>query len=515
MSSLVWIAVALGIGVLLSALVFWLWWRGERQSWQTRLAIAEQSFAQQQETRLQAEELLCQARAELQSLTADLQDARVQLAAARTMAAQLQQLQGEHGRLQEQGVRQSGQLAELQERLLQERRQAEEKQRLLSEAEERLRQTFAALSSDALRRNNEDFLRLAHENLTRFQEQARQDWEGRQNNFGQIVAPIRESLGKMNERLDGLEQVRNSAYSALTEQLRGLVQDHLPRLHEETAALVKALRQPAARGRWGEMQLKRVVEMAGMLSHCDFIEQASIQTEDGVQRPDLLVRLPGNKQIIVDAKAPLNAYLQAVEARDDTERQRHLLKHAAELRTHLQQLGRKSYWEQLPGSPEFVVLFLPGEDFFSAALQSDPSLIEYGMEQKVIVATPTTLIALLRAAAYGWRQEAVAANAQAVSALGRELHDRLLTLSGHWSKAGRQLQSAVQSYNQATASLETRVLVSARKFPELGATIGDREISTLEPVELQVRNLQVRETEATSATDDLPPVSPVPRPRED
>ena len=512
MSSPVWIAAALSIGALLGALVFWFWWRGERQSWQSRLIAAEQKFVQQQEARLQGEELLRQAQAELRSLTADLQSTQVRLATTQTIAAQLQNLQGEYARLQEQGVKQSGQLAELRERLLQEQRQADEKQRLLSEAEERLRQTFAALSSDALRRNNEDFLRLAQENLARFQEQARKDWEGRQNNFGQLVAPIRESLGKMNERLDGLEQARNSAYSALMEQLRGLVQDHLPRLHEETAALVKALRQPAARGRWGEIQLKRVVEMAGMLSHCDFIEQASMSTEDGVQRPDLLVRLPGDKQIIVDAKAPLNAYLQAVEARDDAERQRHLHKHAAELRTHLQQLGRKSYWEQLPGSPEFVVLFLPGEDFFSAALQSDPSLIEYGMEQRVIVATPTTLIALLRAAAYGWRQEAVAANAQLVSALGRELHDRLLTLSGHWSKVGRQLQSAVQSYNQATASLETRVMVSARRFPELGVTSGDREISALEPVELQVRGLQLREAEATG---DPPSVSPAPGPEED
>ncbi len=457
-----WIALAFVVGVLLGAFVLWLWWRAERQGWQSRLAAAERNLAQQQASCRQLEGSLRQGREEAQSLGNELQHTRVQF-------------------------------AELQERLRQERERGEERQQVLSEAQERLSQAFAALSSDALRRNNEDFLRLAQENLARFQEQARQDWEGRQNSFGQLVTPIRESLGKMNERLDGLEQVRNSAYSALTEQLRGLVQDHLPRLHEETAALVKALRQPAARGRWGEMQLRRVVEMAGMLAHCDFVEQASLHSDDGVQRPDLLVRLPGDKQIIVDAKAPLNAYLHAVEASDDAERQRYLLKHAAELRTHLQQLGKKSYWEQLPGSPEFVVLFLPGEDFFSAALQSDPSLIEYGMEQKVIVATPTTLIALLRAAAYGWRQEAVASNAQAISSLGRELHDRLLTLSGHWSKLGKQLQSAVQSYNQATASLETRVMVSARKFPELGATPSEREIPALEPVDLLVRGSAVRE----------------------
>ncbi|XTI72591.1 DNA recombination protein RmuC [Acidithiobacillus sp. AC3] len=515
MSAPAWIVAAFGIGVLLGVLSFWFWWRGEKRLFQSKLSEAEQRLVGQQEIQLQAENALRQTREEVRTLSLQLQESRIALASAEASLSQLPPLRAEQARLQEEVTRQNARLAELQERLLQERRQAEEKQQLLSQAEERLRESFAALSGAALRRNNEDFLRLAQENLARFQEQARQDLEGRQTAFGQFVAPLRESLGKMNERLDGLEQVRTSAYSALMEQLRGLVQDHLPRLHEETAALVKALRQPAARGRWGEMQLRRVVEMAGMVAHCDFVEQASMSSEEGIQRPDLLVRLPGDKQIVVDAKAPLNAYLQAVEARDDAERQGHLHKHAAELRTHLQQLGRKGYWQQLPGSPEFVVLFLPGEDFFSAALQADPGLIEYGMEQKVIVATPTTLIALLRAAAYGWRQEAVAANAQAVSALGRELHDRLLTLTGHWAKLGRNLHSAVQSYNQATASLETRVLVSARKFPELGATSGDRELSLLEPVELQVRDLQQHEAGEAGITSAPARVSPAPEPEED
>ncbi|MDD3760792.1 MAG: DNA recombination protein RmuC [Acidithiobacillus sp.] len=505
MSAPVWIVAAFVAGALLGAFALWLWWRGEKRLCQSKLSEV-----------LQAEESLRQTREEVRTLSNQLQESRIALASAEASLAQLEPLREEQARLQEELTRQNARLAELQERLLQERRQAEEKQQLLSQAEERLRESFAVLSGAALRRNNEDFLRLAQENLARFQEQARQDWEGRQTAFGQFVAPLRESLGKMNERLDGLEQVRTAAYSALSEQLRGLVQDHLPRLHRETAALVKALRQPAARGRWGELQLRRVVEMAGMLDHCDFVEQASMQTEQGQQRPDLLVHLPGGKEIVVDAKAPLNGYLQAVEAESEEERQQFLRKHASELRTHLQQLGRKSYWEEL-SSPEFVVLFLPGEDFFSAALQVDPALIEYGVEQKVLVATPTTLIALLRAAAYGWRQETVAANAQAISALGRELHDRLITLADHWGKVGKQLQSAVQSYNKASASLETRVLVSARRFPDLGATGGEREIPPPEPIDSQVRELQLRELQ----TQDIEPTgsrrdgSPAPGPGED
>jgi DNA recombination protein RmuC len=362
--------------------------------------------------------------------------------------------------------------------------------RVLEEARETLGQAFTAMSAQALRTNNEAFLQLATQALGKYQKGAEGELEKRQQAIGELVAPVKQTLEKLDGRIQEIEKTREGAYQALTTQLSSLraTQDELRR---ETGNLVKALRQPQARGRWGELQLRRVVEMAGMLEYCDFVEQKSVQAEDSRLRPDLIVRLPGGKNIVVDAKTPLSAYLEALETDDDGVRQQKLVEHSRQVRDHMAKLGRKSYQEQFEPTPDLVVLFLPGEMFFSAALQHDPELIEFGVGEKVIPATPTTLIALLRAVAYGWKQEALARNAQQISELGRELYERLGTMAVHWRGVGKNLGDAVSAYNKAVGSMETRVLVSARKFKEL--TVGDREIEEVGVVDVVPRVLMAAE----------------------
>jgi DNA recombination protein RmuC len=375
-----------------------------------------------------------------------------------------------------------------------ERAVAREKLAALEEARTSFADTFKALSSDALARNNQSFLELAKAALEKQQEVAKGDLEKRQQAIGELVAPVKTTLEKFEQQIVGIEKQRENAYATLTEQVRSLLESQ-GQLKSETANLVKALRAPQTRGRWGELQLKRVVEMAGMLDHCDFFEQESTDTEEGRLRPDLVVKLPGGKNIVVDAKAPLAAYLEALEAPDDDARRRALVDHARQVKDHLTKLGRKSYWEQFQPSPDFVVLFLPGETFYSAALEIDPGLIEYGVEQRVILATPTTLIALLRAVAYGWKQEALTENAREVSALGKELYERLATLADHWSDVGKHLGGAVGAFNKAVGSLETRVLVSARKFRDLKVAPESKEIASTAPLDSVPRALQAQETE--------------------
>jgi DNA recombination protein RmuC len=298
---------------------------------------------------------------------------------------------------------------------------------------------------------------------------------------------VRDSLNKVDAQIQQLEVERGKAYSALHTQVQSLITTQ-KELQSETGNLVRALRTPNVRGRWGEIQLRRVVEIAGMLSYCDFTEQESVTTETGRLRPDLVVKLPGGKNVVVDAKTPLQAFLDAFETNDEEARRACLANHARQVRDHMKTLAGKNYWEQFDPTPEFVVMFLPGETFFSAALEQDSSLIEQGVLSRVIPASPTTLIALLKAVNYGWNQEKLARNAKQISELGKELHDRLRLLAGHITQVGTGLDRAVESYNKAVGSLESRVLVSARKFAELGASVAD-DIPELAPIETTARAL--------------------------
>lgn len=381
-----------------------------------------------------------------------------------------------------------GARAELAAELDHERRSAAEKIALLEDARERLAETFRALSAEALGHNNQGFLDLARTVLERHQEGARVDLDQRKAEVDRLVLPLAESLKGVESQVRALEVERAQAYTLLTEQVRALAESQ-GRLQRETAQLVRALRAPQGRGRWGEVQLRRVVEMAGMLEHCDFVEQASVGTDEGRLRPDLLVRLPGGRNVVVDAKAPLAAYLEALEAGDDETRRALLADHARQVRAHLGQLASKSYWSRFEPSPEFVVLFLPGETFFSAALEQDPSLLEHGAERRVLVATPTTLIALLRAVAYGWRHERMARGAEEVARLGRDLHERLRVLASHFTAMRRGLESTVDAYNRVAGSLESRVLPAARRFRDLGAAGGD-EIGPVEATDRAPRRLE-------------------------
>jgi DNA recombination protein RmuC len=379
-----------------------------------------------------------------------------------------------------------------------ERARAEERLATVNDAQERLSDSFKALSAEALQASIAQLTAMAKAQLGTAHAEAKGDLEKRQEAVEQLVAPLKEQLGRVDAQLSSLDRERRESQGWLQAQLRTLSETG-EKLRTETGALVTALRKPNARGQWGQMQLRNVVELSGMVRHCDFVEQSSLGgEEDKVLRPDLVVRLPGGKHVVVDAKAPLQGVLDAYQARDEAERERHLQDHARLLRKHVRSLADKTYWAGLDSAPDFVVLFLPGEHLYGAALEVDPSLIEDAMARHVLIATPTTLLAMLRAVAYGWQQERVAESAQAVSELGRELHTRLVKLSTLMATLGTRLNSAVRAYNDTVGSYETRVLPSARRFEDHGATAAGRKLVELEQVTVSARAVHAAELAADS-----------------
>ena len=368
-----------------------------------------------------------------------------------------------------------------------ERRAAAEKLVVLREAETKLREAFSALSSEALRQNNQSFLELARASLAEFQQTARHDLDGRQKSIEELVQPLKESLTRVDSALQQVEHNRVGTHSAIAEQLRAM-HGAQQSLQVETGRLVQALRSPNVRGQWGELQLRRVVEAAGMLEYCDFDIKEST-TADGVRlTPDLIVRLPGGKNVVVDAKVPSAAYLDAMETDDETAREARLKDHARQVRDHVVRLGNKTYWQHFQPAPDLVIMFLPGETLLSTALQRDHALLEFTLTRGVMLASPLTLMAMLRAVAYGWQQEKVAKNAQEISDLGRQLYERIRVMALHFEEVARGLMRSVDAYNRAVGSLESRVLVTARRLKDKGITAPE-ELPELETIDHTARAL--------------------------
>jgi len=362
-----------------------------------------------------------------------------------------------------------------------------ERESAFEAATSRLAKAFSDLSNQSLKANSENFLRLAEQNLSAHQERAKRELGDREQAVENLVKPIKDALHQSQTQIAALEKSRSEAYGGIKSQLETM-QINQQSLTQETQNLVKALRRPEVRGRWGEITLRRLVELAGMVEHCDFQEQVHTTKDDNIFRPDMIVRMPDHRELVVDVKTPLDAYLEAIEAKDDVQRKLGLERHARNVREHIRKLASKAYWDQFSKSPEFVILFIPGDQFLSAALSEDPDLIEYSLSQQIILATPTSFVALLKAVAYGWRQLALADNAQEIRKLAEDLYGRLTAFAGHMNKVGKQLASSVENYNRAVGSLERKVLPGARKFVELGIR-PKKEIEQIEPLESLPRTM--------------------------
>lgn len=366
----------------------------------------------------------------------------------------------------------------------------QEQKKILDEATAKLSDTFSALSKDALNTNNQMFLELAKANLEKIISEMKGDFSKKQEAISNIIKPLQETLDKYEQQIRSLEESRQRAYGSLENQLKNLIETHRI-LQKETSNLVTALRTPQVRGRWGEITLRRVVELSGMSNYCDFTEQSSIEMEEGRLRPDMIVHLPNQRTIVVDSKVPLQAYIDAISASDEQERLAHMRKHASQVAEHMRKLSKKAYWDQFVKTPDFVVMFIPGESFFSAALEINKNLIEEGVRNRVFLATPTTLIALLRTVAYGWRQEQITKNALKIRDLGNTIHERLVRFIENFSKIGKSLEGAIDAYNRSVGTLESRVLVTARKFKELGITEKEplKEVEQIEKLPRTVENI--------------------------